>query len=273
MTEQAEPMVTYELDGPIAVIGLNRPAKRNAVNDAMIKQIHEAVARAQEEARVAVLFGHGPNFSAGLDLAEAMSWMGQGGRPRRRGHWHPTLDLVARGEIPFVAALHGAVVGGGLEIAAAAHVRVADESAFFALPEGQRGIFVGGGGSVRISRLMGVARMQDLMLTGRVLSAAEGERANLCQYVVPAGGAFAKAKELAARIADNAPNSNWVICNGLPRLRDLSHNDGLFFEALVGSQARNPETMDRLKAFVEHRAKGLAVPDEVVGKPKSARKG
>ena len=98
-----------------------------------------------------------------------------------------SLDLIARGQIPFVAALKGACIGGGLEIAAAAQVRVADETTFFALPEGQRGIFVGGGGSVRIQRLMGYARMADLMLTGRVLTAAEGERANLCQYVVPAG--------------------------------------------------------------------------------------
>ena len=75
---------------------------------------------------------------------------------------------------PVIAALKGAVIGGGLELACAAHIRVAEPSAYFALPEGQRGIFVGGGGSVRLPRLIGVARMTDMMLTGRVYSASEG---------------------------------------------------------------------------------------------------
>ena len=148
--------------------------------------------------------------------------------------------MIARGQIPFVAALKGACIGGGLEIAAAAQVRVADETTFFALPEGQRGIFVGGGGSVRIQRLMGYARMADLMLTGRVLTAAEGERANLCQYLVPAGQSLERAKSLAARIAQNAPHTNWAICACLPRVSDMSHDDGLFFEGLIGDVVAQP---------------------------------
>ena len=108
---------------------------------------------------------------------------------------------MARGRIPFVAALHGAVIGGGFELAAAAHVRVADETAFFALPEGQRGIFIGGGGSVYLTKLIGVTRVIDLMLTGRVLSAAEAERAGAVQYLVEPGQALAHATELAKRIA------------------------------------------------------------------------
>ena len=163
----ADQLVTYELDGAVAVIGLNRADKRNAVNDALMAQLREAVYRATEEAKAGVIFGHGDNFSAGLDLAEAATWMKPGAPRRKRGRWNRSLDLVARGQIPFVAALKGACIGGGLEVASAAQVRVADTTTFFALPEGQRGIFVGGGGSVRIQRLMGYARMADLMLTGR----------------------------------------------------------------------------------------------------------
>ena len=103
--------------------------------------------------------------------------------------------------VPVVAALHGAVVGGGLELAASCHIRVADETTFYALPEGARGIFVGGGGAVRIPRLIGVARMADMMLTGRVYQAEEGERAGFAQYLVPAGEATTKAIALAKRIA------------------------------------------------------------------------
>ena len=89
------------------------------------------------------------------------------------------------------------MIGGGLELACAAHIRVAEPSAYFALPEGQRGIFVGGGGSVRLPRLIGVARMTDMMLTGRVYSATEGASYGFAQYLTEEGGALAKAMELA----------------------------------------------------------------------------
>lgn len=258
----AEKMITYEVEGDIAVIGLDRAKKRNAVNDDLLKQLRDACFRATEEAKCGVIFGHGDNFSAGLDLAEALEWMkpGSASPRRRRGRWHRPFDLIARGPIPFIAALKGACIGGGLELASACQVRVADETTFFALPEGQRGIFVGGGGSVRIQRLMGYARMADLMLTGRVLTAAEGERANLCQYVVPKGESLERAKSLAARIAKNAPLTNFYICNGLPRVNDLSHDDGLFMEALISQCVSSPEGLDRIKAFVDHQAARLADP-------------
>ncbi|MEY2685226.1 MAG: hypothetical protein RJA09_2370, partial [Pseudomonadota bacterium] len=173
-----QPLITYELDGNIALIGLNRPDRRNAINDPLVDELRTAVLRAHEEADVAVLFGHGSNFCAGLDLAEALARAtGQikPPRKRRRHNWHEVFDLIARGPIPFVAALHGAVVGGGLELATAAHVRVADETVMCGLPEGQRGIFVGGGGTVRIQRVVGTTVMMDMMLTGRLLNAEESE--------------------------------------------------------------------------------------------------
>jgi (methylthio)acryloyl-CoA hydratase len=259
----AEEGVTYELEGQVALVGLNRASKRNALNDDMVKQLRAAVFRAGEEARCGVIHAFGDNFSAGLDLAEAMTWMDPAAKKKRpRGRWHRSFDLIARGPIPWVAALKGACIGGGLELASACHIRVADDSTFFALPEGQRGIFVGGGGSVRISRLLGYARMADLMLTGRVLTAQEGERNNLAQYVVPKGESLARAKSLAARIAENAAHSNWAITNCLPRIMDFSHEDGLFVETLVGGSMREQSTegFERVKAFVEKRAAPLAKP-------------
>ena len=255
-------VVTYELDGAIAVIGLNRPDKRNALNEAVFNGLFEAVTRAWGEAKVGIVFGHGEHFSAGLDLAQLAERMGDAGRRRRRNRFRNAFEAIERGEIPFLSALTGAVVGGGLELAAATHIRVADEKAFFALPEGQRGIFVGGGGSVRISRLMSVARMTDMMLTGRVLDAHEGERLNLCQYVVPSGQALAKCKELAIRIAGNSPHSNYAIASGLPRLRDLPHDDGLYFEGLVAGSTMGPEAFERIRAFLEKRAEPLGLPQK-----------
>ncbi len=254
------PLITYQLDGNIALIGLNRPDKRNAINDPLIDELRAAVLRAHEEADVAVLYGHGSNFCAGLDLAEALARAtGQikPSRKRRRHNWHEVFDLIARGPIPFVAALHGAVVGGGLELATAAHVRVADETVVCGLPEGQRGIFVGGGGTVRIQRVVGTTVMMDMMLTGRLLDAAESMQEHLVRYVVPAGEALAKARAIAERIGKNSVETNWMIINVLPRVQDLSHDDGLFMEQLNSARARPPEAEARLREFVDGKAKKL----------------
>lgn len=254
------PLITYQLDGNIALIGLNRPDKRNAINDPLIDELRAAVLRAHEEADVAVLYGHGSNFCAGLDLAEALARAtGQikPARKRRRHNWHEVFDLIARGPIPFVAALHGAVVGGGLELATAAHVRVGDETVMCGLPEGQRGIFVGGGGTVRIQRVVGTTVMMDMMLTGRLLNAAESMQEHVVRYVVPAGEALAKAKSLAERISKNSLETNWMIINVLPRIQDMSHDDGLFVEQLNSARARPPEAEARLREFVDGKAKPI----------------
>jgi enoyl-CoA hydratase/carnithine racemase len=113
----SETLVTYELDGPVALIGLNRPDKRNAINEDVIAQLREAVLRACEEADVGVLFGHGENFSSGLDLREALARAtGQSAPPRkrRRHSWHEVFDIIARGPIPFVAALRSLARGRAL---------------------------------------------------------------------------------------------------------------------------------------------------------------
>jgi (methylthio)acryloyl-CoA hydratase len=255
-------LVTYELHGPVAVIGLNRPEKRNAISDRVVEALAEAVARASDEARAAVIRGAGRHFCAGLDLGEHVEKPAiEAVKGSRR--WHRVFDGIERGTIPFVTALHGAVVGGGFELAAACHIRVAEEGAFFALPEGQRGIFVGGGGSVRIARLIGAARMADMMLTGRVLSAAEMERWGGVSYVTPDGGAFDKAFALAEAAAGNAALSTYAILNALPRIRDMSSEDGLFLESIMSAlTSATPEAEARLRAFLEKRAGKVVAPGD-----------
>lgn len=254
--------VTYELRGPVAWVGLNRPQKRNAINDALLSDFGAAARRAQREARALVVFGHGPCFCAGLDLAEHRTR-----EPAEVFHhsraWHATFSVIRRGNIPAVAALHGATVGGGLELAAACHLRVADATTFFALPEGTRGIYVGGGASVHVARLLGAPRMMDMMLTGRVLDAAAAERAGLVQYLVPEGGARDKAAELAAKIADMAPLTVLGVLHALPRIQDMSEEDGLFVESMMAALAQTgPEAAARLADFVAKRAAKVAGPGE-----------
>ena len=252
--------LTYEVEDNIALIGLNRPTKRNAINDDMINELKDAIELAATQARVGVIFGHGAHFCAGLDLAEHAERTPFEGVLHSR-KWHKIFNEIERGPIPFVVALHGAVVGGGLELAASAQIRVAEEEAFFGLPEGQRGIFVGGGGSVRIARLMTASRMADLMLTGRTLSATKAEQLNLVQYVVAAGEGLNEAKRLAGRIASNAPLSNFAITQALPRIQDLAHDDGLFFESLMAAFTQtSPEAVERLRAFLDKRAERLSKP-------------
>lgn len=253
-------MITCEIADRIAYVGLNRSDKRNAINDELLECLRRAVAQASEQASAAVLFGHGPHFCAGLDLAEAVERARScpnGVQKRKRHNWHEVFDLIARGPIPWVGALHGAVVGGGLELACATHLRVGDESAFFALPEAQRGIFVGGGGTVRIQRAIGFPVMADMMLTGRVLDAEEGRQEKILRYLVPNGESLAKAGELARAIANNPHETNWRVINVLPRINDLSHDDGLFMEYLTNAMPRPQESQDRLREFLGGKAKPL----------------
>lgn len=257
---QTSDQVTYRIAGDVAIIGLNRPAKRNAISDRVVEAIGDAVARASAEAGAAVIYGHGPHFCAGLDLSEhAEKPLFDAVKGSRR--WHAVFDAIERGTIPFVSALTGATVGGGFELAASTHVRVADRTAFFALPEGQRGIFVGGGGSVRIARLIGPARMGDMMLTGRVLDAARMEQWGGVTHVVDEGDALDRAIAVAKRIAENAEFTNYAIINALPRISDMSSDDGLFTESVVSALATmTDDARDRLRAFLEKRAAKVVGP-------------
>ena len=247
-------LLKIELRGAVVHVRLDRPAKRNAVSDALVAQLHTCFVNLPEAARAVVLSGEGDHFCAGLDLAEVSERSVAEGIVHSRS-WHAAFERVQFGKVPVVAVLHGAVVGGGLELAASCHVRVAESSAFYGLPEGQRGLFVGGGGSARIPRLIGTARMTDMMLTGRVYDADEGQAIGLSQYRVEAGKGLAKALELAGRIAANAPLSNFAVMHALPRIADMGQDEGLFAESLMAAIAQGDDAAKgRMRDFLEGKA-------------------
>jgi len=249
-----EPLLAAQRDGPVLHLRLNRPAKRNAVNDALLMALHDAFAALAEDVRCVLLSGEGAHFCAGLDLSALVDQGTFEGVAHSR-MWHAAMDRIQWARAPVVAVLQGAVVGGGLEIASAAHVRVAEPSTFYGLPEGQRGLFVGGGGSVRVPRLIGVARMADMMLTGRVLDAAEGQQCGLSTYLSEAGGGLAQGMALAQRIALNAPVSNFAVVQALPRIAEAGPAEGLFIESLMAAIAQGePAAKERMRAFVDKRA-------------------
>ena len=152
MSEEAT--VTYELDGEIALVGLNRPDKRNCFNPTVMGQLRAAIERAGEEAKCGIIFGHGDNFCAGLDLRwAAENW--KTGRSERLPfpfNRNTYFEAMARGNIPFIAALHGATLGGGLETAAAAHIRVADDTRSLCRA-GKRSLHVCGAPAVDVGRV------------------------------------------------------------------------------------------------------------------------
>ncbi len=247
-------MLVLSQAGAVLHIRMNRPAKRNSISDELLAQLHTVFVNMPRGILAAVISGEGQHFCAGLDLSEVSERNVFEGMQHSRA-WHACFDAIQFGPVPVVAVMHGATVGGGLELASSAHLRVAEDSSFYGLPEGTRGIFVGGGGSVRISRLIGVTRMTDMMLTGRVFDADEGQAMGLSNYRVADGQGVAKALELATKMATNAPLSNYAITQALPRIADLSASDGLFVESLISSIAQGDEAAkQRVRAFLEGRA-------------------
>jgi enoyl-CoA hydratase/carnithine racemase len=251
--------ITVEQEGDVTIVTLAREERRNAIGDAMLAEIENVFRTPPEGTRCFVLAAKGAHFCAGLDLREhhdknrtPIEFM------KLSQNWHRTFDLIQFSGIPVVAALQGAVVGGGLELAAATHVRIVEPSTFFALPEGQRGIFTGGGATVRVSRIVTAARMVDMMLSARSYDAQRGLDVGLAHEIAPQGESLARAKALAKQIATHPPTSNFAIVTGIARISDMSTTDGLFAEALLAAAVQtNPDIKDRLDAFLTKKTKRL----------------
>src|SRR4029077_11466941 len=223
-----------ERHADVAVLLLARPEKRNAIDDPTVFGIEAFFAAVPDGIKGVVMAGGRGHFCSGLDLGELSARDVAQGIAHSRS-WHRAFEHIEFGKVPVVAVLHGAVVGGGLEIAAACHIRVAEDTAYYALPAGRRGIFVGGGGSVRLPRLIGVSRMMDMMLTGRTYDAEEGQAIGFSHYLVSAGAGLAKGVELATRIAGNAPMTNFAVTQVLPRIAESDPASGYLMESLIAA--------------------------------------
>lgn len=242
-------------DNGVWTITLARPAKRNALDSHTVEEMVEVFSKAGRlGAKAIVLAAEGDHFCAGLDLIEHHD---ADRRPEDFMHlclrWHEAFNKMEYGGVPIIAALKGAVVGGGLELASAAHIRVADHGTYFALPEGQRGLFTGGGATIRVADLVGKARMVDMMLTGRVYKGQEAVDVGLAQYLVE--DSMATARELAARSADNLPLTNFAICSAISHMQNMSALDAAYAESVVAGIVNTQEpARARLKAFADKTA-------------------
>jgi enoyl-CoA hydratase/carnithine racemase len=248
------PSLQFERHEDIAVLRINRAKKRNALNDATVLGLESFFTAPPAGVRAVVLDADGDHFSAGLDLSELTERDAFGALEHSR-MWHRVFDRIEHGSLPVISVLKGAVVGGGLELASTTHIRVAESSTFYALPEGQHGLFVGGGGSVRIPRLIGAHRMTDMMLTGRVLTAEEGHTLGLSHYLTGPGEGLVKALDLAGKVAGNSPVTNFAVLQALPRITQASPEEGYLLESLMAAVAgSSTEAQTRMRAFLEGRA-------------------
>ncbi len=247
-------ILTVESDGPVAILTMNRPEKRNAMCDALLDALDAFFSKPPKDIRVVILTGAGGHYCSGLDLAEHVARDAEGTMYHSR-NWHRVMERIQFSGLPVVSAMFGAVIGGGLELASATHVRIAEPSTIFQLPEGMRGIFVGGGATVGVGRILGPDRMREMMLTGRKYNAEEGLRLGLTHYSVGDGEALPMARALAARIAKNAQLSNYMMIQAISRIADMPRADGLFAESLCAAVSQtSADAEEGLNAFLQKRA-------------------
>ena len=245
-----------QLDDGVLLATLNRPAKRNALDADSVEDLVNLFSTVPRSGvRAVVLAAEGDHFCAGLDLVEHHK---DDRSPADFMHlclrWHEAFNKMEYGGVPVIAALKGAVVGGGLELASSAHIRVADQTTYFALPEGQRGLFTGGGATIRVADLVGKARMIDMMLTGRIYKGQEAVDIGMTQYLV-SGSSLDKALDLAHSAARNLPLTNFAICSAISHLQNMSALDAAYAEAVVaGIVNTQPAARERLEAFANKTA-------------------
>ncbi|MEU6187866.1 crotonase/enoyl-CoA hydratase family protein [Nocardia sp. NPDC047038] len=209
MTENLRPsaVLTVERRGHVLLMGLNRPAKRNAFDMELLRALGNAyyVLETDDDLRCGVLYGHGANFTGGLDLADVLPQITDSSVDWAEDELNPVSTTGPARTTPVVAAVHGWSMTIGIELLLAADVRIAAADAQFAQMEVQRGIFPLGGATYRLPREAGWGNAMRWLLTGDPFDANEALRLGLVQEVVEPGRQLERALELAERISEQAP--------------------------------------------------------------------
>jgi enoyl-CoA hydratase/carnithine racemase len=231
VTDATQKVLDVTIKGEIAYLALNRPEKRNAINNDILRAIPEALAEVDRpEVRAVIIYGEGAVFSAGIDFTslagDTGAQGGAGGGPdlvRFRRFVHASqmaLDALERIEKPVIGAIHGYAGGLGLELALACDARIAAVGTRLGMPETRVGLVPDVGGTMRLTRTVGYAMAKELIMTARLIDAEEAARIGLVNRVVAAGTQIAAAEELAREIARNAP-----LAVGLAkRIIDIGHS-------------------------------------------------
>lgn len=199
-------LVNTRFDQGVALVTINRPDVRNALNPAALGALRDALDKvgADTSTRCVVLAGEGGHFTTGDDLTETARMESPDFKVMIDGFQAITIGLRSMPQ-PVIAAIEGYAVGGGLEIAAACDMRVCAEDSIFFCPEVRLGLLMSNASSSLLPRLIGSGRTRELMLTGRRFDAAWAERAGLVNRVIPRGRVVEGALEMAREVAANQP--------------------------------------------------------------------
>jgi enoyl-CoA hydratase len=260
-----EPHLLTERRGHVLIVTLNRPEARNSLSSEMLVGAHNAwhLLDEDDDLRVGILTGAGGNFCSGMDLKAFgsidMSTVDRGGQ-KEGGEidglelaWHALLRHF-RPSKPIISAVEGYCVAGGSEILQATELRVAGESAQFAIAEVRRGLFPLGGSTVRLQHQIPFTMAADLLLTGRMISAAEAKDIGLIGHVVPDGQALTKAREIAEVIAGNGPLAVEAIIKTLHETIGMTEPEAFAYEQDYGQAVfRSEDAKEGPKAFAEKR--------------------
>jgi enoyl-CoA hydratase len=261
MSDAEEPHLIVERDGHVLTVTLNRPAAKNAFSPTMLVGAADAWKLLDEdpELRVGILTGAGGDFCSGMDLKALATGFSEEEMNRMAEdpdlHWKALLRHF-RPSKPIIAAVEGYCVAGGTEILQATEIRVAGESAQLGIAEVRRGLFPLGGSTVRLQRQIAFTNAADLLLTGRLISAAEAKDIGLIGHVVPDGQALAKARELADQIAANGPLAVRAVLRSMRETAAMTEADGLARELEIGEPIifGTNDAKEGPRAFKEKRA-------------------
>ena len=198
--------VNYEVQGAVAILTINRPEALNALNSQVLSDLDEAITKveADDGVHAVILTGAGRSFVAGADIGEMKGFSARDGKKFgvHGGGVFLRLENLSK---PVIAAVNGFALGGGCELSMACDIRIASEKAKFGQPEVGLGITPGFGGTQRLPRIVGISKAMELILTAKVINAAEAERIGLVSAVYPPEELMDKAMELANAICANAP--------------------------------------------------------------------
>ena len=248
------PLVTEALHGPVAVWTLNRPQQLNALNGALIAELGRMVEAVQdrEEVRCVILTGSGEKaFVAGADIKEFADFNGSEGRALAERGQRTLFDAIALSRTPFLAAIGGFALGGGLELALACHIRIASDTARMGLPEVTLGLIPGYGGTQRLTRIVGSGRAMEMILSARMVKADEALSMGLVSQVVERPELLDHALDMAARLTANSPNAQAA---AIRVVQSSGSAEG--FEVEIDQFGRcfeHPDFKEGVAAFLEKR--------------------
>ncbi|MBU4609554.1 enoyl-CoA hydratase [Achromobacter sp. GG226] len=250
----SEPLVLVETHGRVGLLTLNRPKALNALNDALMDELGAALLAFENNLDIGavVITGSEKAFAAGADIAAMQNWtyMEVYGTDYITRNWE-TLRRIRK---PVIAAVGGYALGGGCELAMMCDIIIAADNARFGQPEIKLGVIPGAGGTQRLPRAVGKAKAMDMVLTGRMLTAEEADRAGLVSRVVPAKDLLNEAIEAATIIAGMSLPAVMMAKESVNRAFESSLAEGLLFERRVFHSAfATRDQKEGMKAFIEKR--------------------